>query len=168
MEYWQNLYTELAQIITQKVPKIRWVDLWHNQVNFLDEEREFPTPAVFIALRTRGVDDLGEKLQRLDLQLDCYLFYETFSDTFIGSYNQSSALEFIGLIDGIKGALHGISGENFNAMRHIGFSPEDTGNAGNLYRVTFSCLVHDESAVKYYEDSNFGGLQINDQDYQLP
>lgn len=99
MENWQNLYTELAEIITQKIPEIRWVDLWHNQVNFLDEEREFPTPAVFISIRTRNVDDLGEKLQRLDLQLDCYLFYETFSDTFMGAYNQGSALEFIGLMD---------------------------------------------------------------------
>ena len=184
MENWQNLYLELAEKLSADLnPKeaeiysqlntiigyetkspIRWVDLWHNQVNFLSEELECPTPAVFLAFRTKAVNDLGEKVQQLNLQIDVYLFYETFANTFTGSYNQDDALNFIGILDFINSRMHATSGENYSSMRKIGFAPEDTGNAGNLYRITFECFVNDESAVKVMEETEINAFEIEDQD----
>ena len=105
MENWQNLYLELAQKLSADLDDnelefynklntiaehdgkspIRWQDLWHNQVNFLEDELQFPTPAVFLSFRSKNVQDLGDKLQEMVLQIDCYLFYETFSNTFNGN-----------------------------------------------------------------------------------
>lgn len=183
MENWQNLYLELAEILAAPLTvneqeitalggpqsPLRWIDLWHNQVNFLDEEREFPTPATFLSFRTAGVADLGEKVQQLTLQVDAYLFYETFADTFAGAYNQQDAVRFLAILDFIKGRLHATQGATYTAMRHTGFSPVDTGGAGNMYMLNFQCLIHDESAVKYYGDGRFAGLDIGPgQEYQLP
>ncbi|QAR30650.1 hypothetical protein EQP59_04460 [Ornithobacterium rhinotracheale] len=61
MENWQDLYKELAEKITNKMPQISWVDLWHNQVSFLADEHRFNTPAVFIALRSGRIEDIGER-----------------------------------------------------------------------------------------------------------
>ena len=184
MDNWQNLYIELAQKLSadlnaQEIPiysqlntiigyenksPIRWIDLWHNQVNFLSEELEFPTPAVFLSFRSGQVRDLGEKVQEMTLQIDCYLFYETFANTFTGSFNQEDALNFIGILDFINSRMHATSGENYSSMRKIGFAPEDTGNAGNLYRITFECIVQDESATKMMEESEIKAFEIEEQD----
>ena len=168
MENWQDLYLELAQKASNEIAEISWVDLWHNQVNFLQEEHPFPTPALFISFRSKAVNDLGEKVQQLMLQIDFYLFYETFSDTFNGSFNQDEALDFIRILDKVNGIFHGTSGENYSSMRKTGFNPVDTGGAGNLYQVSFECLIHDESAVKFYEEGAFTGLEIEKNgDYQI-
>ncbi len=184
MENWQNLYIELAQLLSadlnsseieiysnlntivgseDKSP-IRWIDLWHNQVNFLEEELEFPTPAVFLSFRSKEIQDLGERLQQMNLQVDVYLFYETFANTFTGSFNQEDALNFIGILDFINSRMHGITGNNFSSMRKTGFAPEDTGNAGNLYRITFECFIHDASAAKVMDEGEFSGMEIGEPD----
>lgn len=148
MQNWKDLYLEHAQAIKDKMPDIEWFDLWHNQVNFLTEEHPFATPAVFASYRTLGTQDFGEKVQKVNLQVDFYLYYETFADTYAGSHNQSSALDFIDLMDKLNATFHGTSGENYSEMRRINFAPVDTGNAGNLYRISYSCALIDYSAKK--------------------
>ncbi len=152
MENWQYLYIELAEKITQNIPQIQWIDLWHNQVNHLEDEHRFNTPAVFIALRSNRMEDTSEKGQLVYLQVDFYLFYETYLDTFQGAYNQDGALAFTKSLDELHGLFHATTGENYSNMRRIDFAPIDTGSAGNLYKISFECILSDESAMKYYED----------------
>lgn len=146
MQTWKELYKEHAKLIDEKMPEIEWFDLWHNQVNFLTEEHPFATPAVFASYRTLSTEDFGEKVQKVNLQVDFYLYYETFADTYNGSHNQRSALEFIDLMDKLNATFHGTSGDNYSEMRRINFAPVDTGNAGNLYRISYSCILIDYSA----------------------
>jgi len=61
MQNWKDLYIELADKINQ-IEAVRWIDLWHNQVNFLEEEHPFPTPAVFLSFRGRNFEDIGLKV----------------------------------------------------------------------------------------------------------
>ena len=163
MEHWQDLYIELAERISEKLPEIRWIDLWHNQVGFLADEHPFGTPAVFIGFRSAQINDIGELVQIVDLQVDFYLYYETFLDTFQGAYNQQGALEFTKSLDALFGNFHGTSGRNYSSMRRVSFAPIDTGTAGNLYQVTFECKLHDSSAMKYYEPTQVH-LQVEDED----
>lgn len=187
MDNWQNVYKELATKLScdltdketeiysylntlvgyETKSPIRWLDLWHNQVNFLSEELEFPTPAVFLSFRSGRINDLGEKVQEVVLQIDCYLFYETFAGTFTGSFNQEDALRFIGILDFINSRMHGTTGENYSHMRKIGFAPEDTGGAGNLYRITFECTIQDESATKSRQENEILGFEIEDDDFTI-
>lgn len=163
MEHWQDLYLELAERISEKLPEIQWIDLWHNQVGFLAEEHPFGTPAIFIGFRSAQINDIGELVQIVDLQVDFYLYYETFLDTFKGAYNQEEALEFTKSLDALFGNFHGTSGRNYSSMRRIAFAPVDTGTAGNLYQVTFECKLHDRSAMKYYEPTQVR-LMVEDED----
>jgi len=169
MQNWKDLYKEHATLIADKVADIRWIDLWHNQVNFLTEEHPFPTPSVFLSYRTLNTQDAGNKVQKVNLQVDCYLYYETFADTYKDAFNQDSALDFINLMDLLNAALHGSEGTNYSSMRRLGFAPVDTGNAGNLYRISYECTLMDYSALKAYDDHELDELDIepSDEPYQL-
>lgn len=183
MESWSNLYLEMAGILAadltekeivkfgnlnmisgyeNKTP-IRWMDIWNNQVNFLSSELEFPAPAVFFSYRTIGIVDLGEKAQQITLQIDCFYFYESFTNSFNGSFNQDQAIRFLKVMDFINSRFHATSGTNYNSMRKIGFNPEDTGGTGNLYKIVFECIIRDDSASEELEDGTFTGLDFSDE-----
>ncbi len=150
MEYWNEVYKEIAEKIKVNMPMIQWVDLWHEQVGFLTEELPFPTPAVFIGFNLQGADDTGELVQQCSTQVDMYLFFETFSDTYLGSYNQGRALDFLTELTKLHALFHGKHGKTYSPMRRIGMSREDSGGAGNLYRISFECLVTDYSAQELF------------------
>ena len=163
MQNFKALYTELADILTAKIPAIEWVDLWNSQVYNLDGEHPFPAPAVFLAFRSNKMDDAGVKLQKVTMQVDVFLFYETFLDTFKGAYNQVEALAFLDLMDLINQQLHGSAGQNYSSMKRVSFSPVDTGGAGNLYSITYNCELMDYSAVKEWEEGKFAEIEIDPQ-----
>lgn len=153
MEYWTDLYNEIADRITEKLPETAWIDLWHEQVNYLTDELPFPVPAIFVAFNTIATDDRGGLVQDCDTQIDLYLFYETFSDTYVGSTNRDSALRFLDQLTRLHALFHGKSGRNFSAMRRTDMRREESGGAGNLYRISFQCLVTDYSAQHLFTES---------------
>ncbi len=160
MQNWKDLYGELATKLTDNINDLKWVDLWHNQINFLDDEHPFPTPAVFMSFRSGQVVDISDKVQNVQLQVDIFVFYETFLDTFKAAYNQADALGFLDLLDDINKQLHGSSGENYSSMRRVGFNPVDTGNSGNLYLVTYTCELIDHSAQPNWQEVEANEMEI--------
>lgn len=161
MQNFKDLYTELCDILSAKVPGIKWMDLWHNQVNFLADEHPFSTPAVFFAFRINNTNEVGEKVQHVGMQVMIYLYYETFADTYKDSWNQQSALDFLDMLNSIYGALHGTSGTNYSEMKRIpGMAPVDTGSAGNLYQMPFYCTLVDYAAQKQWVDGEVNEITV--------
>ena len=160
MEAWTDLYKEIAERIEAKIPEIVWVDLWHEQVSYLTEELPFPVPAAFIGFSTARIDDIGLLEQECDLQIDIYLFFETFSDTYQGSYNQDSALNFLYLLTKLHTCFHGVSGANYQTMRRVDMRREDSGGAGNLYRISFNCNVIDASAQREFNENSVNEITV--------
>jgi hypothetical protein len=152
MTYWSELYIEIAEKIKTGLPAICWIDLWHEQVSYLTEELPFPVPAVFIDFNTRQADDNSLLAQELTVQIDLRLFYETFSDSYEGSYNQAGALEFLDRLTELYALFHGKPGIHYSEMRRIDMSREESGGAGNLYRLSFECLVTDYAAQKLFNE----------------
>lgn len=148
MSTWKNLYTEIAQRITEHAPEVKWVDLWHNQISFMEEEHPFGTPAVFLDFRILNVTGMGGQNQQLEAQVGMYVFYETFLDTFDGAYNQDDALVYLDLLTQLQERFHGSNGTSYSEMTRTGLQPIDTGNAGNLYLITFSCGLIDTAAAQ--------------------
>jgi hypothetical protein len=159
MQNWVDLYKELTDKAAA-IDGVQWVDLWHNQINFLADELPFPAPAVFLGFRLLGALDVGDRVQQVRMQVDAYLFYETFADTYRGSVNQDSALAFLTLLNSLYTAYHGTSGENYSNMRRIALAPLDTGGAGNLYQVSFECLIMDYAAQKVLVDGEASGIEL--------
>lgn len=161
MQNFKDLYLELTERTQAKIPEVKWQDLWHNQVNFLETEHPFPTPALFYQFRVINTQDLGDRVQKATLQLDIYLFYETFADTYHGSWNQSSALEFLDILTKVYALYHASEGTNYSNMRHIGTSAVDTGGAGNTYMVSFTCELVNYAAQILYEDMELEDFEVS-------
>lgn len=160
MQNFRNLYLELSTKIKNNISEIEWIDLWHSQVFNLADEHPFPTPAVFLAFRSGGIKNIGLKVQQVTLQVDVFLFYETFADTYAGGINQKEAIAFLDSMDAINKIFHGSSGENYSSMSRKGFSPVDTGGSANLYLMTYECLLMDYSANVQDGEGTFAEMEI--------
>ncbi len=171
------LYLELCTKVQNNISEIEWQDLWHNQIGFLEDEHPFPTPALFYAIRILDTEDLQEGVQDCNVQIDMYHYFETFNDTYHGSYNQESALAFLENCKKVYQLFHNTNGETYSNMRRVGFDPVDTGNAGNLYRQSFQCKLRDLSAIKRFNgvipeevDVTKGtiAVPVSESSYKLP
>lgn len=152
MTYWSELYKELSELIKKNLTQIQWVDLWHEQISYLTEELLFPTPAIFLSFSMLDAEDRGLFIQDCNTQVDVFLFYETFSDTYLGSYNQETAISYLDSLTEVHALLHGKSGKNYSQMRRVAMSREESGGAGNLYRISFQCLINDSSAATLFTE----------------
>lgn len=161
MNYWSDLYTEIAEKVKAGLSEIQWIDLWHDQVSYLSSELPFSTPALFIGFSTVAIDDRGLLVQDCDVQVDMYLFYETLSDTYHGSYNKDRALDYLKILTRLHVLFHGRSGDNYSEMRRVDMRREESGNAGNLYRISFQCHITDYSAQVLYEETQDAGRELD-------
>ena len=148
----QALYDRMAAL-----PAIEHVDLWHDQVDYLSEEHPFPTPAVFFGFTTLNVADNGELMQTTDLQVDIYVFWETFVDTYNDAVMKEEALMYLDLLLMVGLMFHGRSGEHFHQMRRSGTFRQESGGSGNLYRLQFQTNITEFSGLNlhtYVKDEN--------------
>lgn len=160
MQNFKDLYTELTTKAETAIPEVRWQDIWHNQVNFLETEHPFPAPALFYQFRISNTQDMGNKAQKGLLQVDVYVFYETFADTYHKSLNQGSALAFLEILTKVYALLHASEGENYSNMRHIGTNPVDTGGSGNTYLLSFQCELVNYAACIDYEEYEIKDAEV--------
>lgn len=160
MNNWKELYLEHQNRITEFLPQIKHTDLWSEQVSFLMDEHPFKAPAIFLAYRSLNTRDASNKSQSVKLGVDIYYYYETFADTRKGSKNQNKALAFLDTLTQIHQVFHGTSGEYYAEMRRLGFAPVETGTANLLYVVKFECMISDDSAMVFGEETNVEDISI--------
>lgn len=153
-------YAELHERL-EAVPELEHIDLWHDQVNYLSEEHPFPTPAAFIEFNTLQVDDAGELMQTTTLQVDIHIFYETFCDSYEGAVMQGEALTYMDLLLLIGLMFHGRSGTHFHQMRRTGTMREESGGAGNLYRISFETNISEFSGLNLFSTKEMGDREIS-------
>lgn len=160
MENLKELYLEHSQRVKDNVVEIKHIDLWSEQIGFLAEEHPFRAPATFLAYRILNADDAGDRTQQLRLQVDVYLFYETFADTKGGGKKQAHALSFLDLLTKLNACFHASSGNHFYGMRRTGFNPVETGTANLLYLQRYECTVNDASATVLAENMKFENVEV--------
>lgn len=159
----QELYERMAAL-----PDIQHVDLWHDQVDYLSEEHPFATPAVFFGLSTLSVADNGELMQTTDLQVDIYVFWETFNDTYKGAKMQEEALQYLDLLLMVGLMFHGRSGEHFHQMRRSGTFRQESGGSGNLYRMQFQTNINEFSGLNLHTYVRDESKEVEVQKGEIP
>lgn len=153
-------YAELRERL-EAVPELEHIDLWHDQVNYLSEEHPFPAPAAFLEFNTLQVDDAGELMQTTTLQVDIHIFYETFCDSYEGAVMQDEALTYMDLLLLIGLMFHGRSGTHFHQMRRTGTMREESGGAGNLYRISFETNISEFSGLNLFSTKEMGDREVS-------
>ncbi|MEO7977760.1 hypothetical protein [Flavobacterium sp.] len=157
----KNLYLEHEKRVTDNISEIKHIDLWSEQVSFMADEHPFKAPAVFFGYRILSAEDLSEGIQELQIQVDVYLFYETFADTSKGSKKQQKALAFLDLLTKINACFHASNGIYYSSMRRTGFNPVETGGAGILYVQRYVLTMIDDSAKELFLNMKFDHINID-------
>lgn len=156
----EDLSPELAEELAA-VPDVRYIDLWHEQIDYLEEEHLFPTPSVFIGFNTLEISDVGILAQDIDLQIDLYVFWETFSDTYNDAVMQEDALNYLNLLTLLGMMLHGKSGTHFGTLRRTHVGRVESGGAGNLYRISFECKIRDYTTMEQSSQVDMKNKEIS-------
>lgn len=157
---WIAASKEIMDMISNKVPSIKFIDLWAEQTDFDGEEYPFPLPAAFLDIYTSNIDDLGENVQDLNTKVKIYLLYVPTGDTHQNGSGTGDLHAFGSLLRDIYKLFQGTSGENFSQMTREALGREKAAPFEWCYSQTFSCIIRDYAAVKEFADQTLGDLNV--------
>lgn len=120
-------------------------DLWNEQVDFIEDETPFETPAVFVEFQTINWGDTMQRVQRGTLPLRLHVVTEWKGASNDGSIYQDEALKRLDLLDDMANHLfdwrYDKNGVNVQRMQRK--SSYTNHNHGELVEdiEDFSCIV---------------------------
>lgn len=122
-----SLIEKLKQLtVPDGTPVIHTFDLWNEQVEYIEQEEAFDTPAVFIEFRPVQWATLGGGTQRAEITIRLHIVTRWDGSARDGSQFQQQSLERFDLLDRIDHHLFNFVGSNrqtdFNMFRRTGSS----------------------------------------------
>lgn len=107
-------------------PEVKHFDLWNEQVEFIEQEEPFGTPAVFVEFRPVRWATLGGMVQQADVDIRLHIVTRWKGSAKDGSLFQTDALERFDLLDRIDRCLFNLQesegGTSFCMFRRTGSS----------------------------------------------
>lgn len=107
-------------------PEVKHIDLWNEQVEFIEQEEPFDTPAVFVEFRPVRWSTLGGMVQQADVDIRLHIITRWEGSAKDGSPFQKDALERFDLLDRMDNALFNLQGSeggtSFCMFRRTGSS----------------------------------------------
>ena len=125
------LYLSLIEKLKQLTdpdgqPVIKTFDLWNEQVEFIEQEEAFDTPAVFIEFLPMKWTTLGGNAQRAEITIRLHIITRWDGSARDGNLFQQQSLDRFDLLDRIDNHLFNFVGSDrqtdFNMFRRAGSS----------------------------------------------
>ena len=91
-------------------PEVKHIDLWNEQVEFIEQEEPFGTPAVFVEFRPVRWATLGGTVQQADVDIRLHIVTPWKGSAKDGSIFQQDALERFALLERIDRCLFNLQG----------------------------------------------------------
>lgn len=109
----KQIFTAIAQRLADRIPEIRFIDLWNNNITTLNGGATWPLPAVFVEFETIEWRQQNNAARRGDVAVRLHIITRAIATHGHNDTKQSEALAFLDLIDSINAAMQGLRGENF-------------------------------------------------------
>lgn len=107
-------------------PLFKHCDLWNRQVEFIEQETQFLTPAVFVEFMPIPWEQLGKNIQEADLTVRFHIVTPWHANTASNIINpevRATALSYLDIPTVLFRQLHGQHGSfgtgNFNALTRV-------------------------------------------------
>ncbi|MBI9055504.1 MAG: hypothetical protein JEY96_16900 [Bacteroidales bacterium] len=94
-------------------------DLWNQQVNFIEEETPFNTPAAFVEILPIQWQQLSGGYQQAEVTIRLHLVTQWFAQTAKYNPKQSAALDYLDLPGKVFDAMHKFSIANSNQFVRV-------------------------------------------------
>lgn len=98
---------------------IAHIDLWNQNVEYLEQEEAWDTPAVFVEFAPITWEEVQDGHFRSDVTVNLHVVTRWEGSTASGSAYQEGSLKVFDLLQYINLALHELSGETFHSMRRV-------------------------------------------------
>jgi hypothetical protein len=140
-----------ARLLAMEGASVRHIDVWNNQIAFLNEEQPFETPAVFIEFAPIAWRYQGNGVREAQVTFNLHVV----TDSRVESWRD--VIEVFDLLDAIHRQLHGAHGEGIDAITSL------TSTTDNLFGElmhnieAYTCHVTDHSAKREYHTIQPGG-----------
>lgn len=164
---WLEAYKELCNIINNPtdaekgMPEVKHIDLWHEQIDYEENEYPWPAESVFIEFAMNNISTTGLKVQDLDCVITFFYVFDTLSDTYHKSSNQETAIAFGTGLKRLHRLLQGTTKDNFSSLDRVAFRRVPAPQYLMVYAQSYRCIIRDESAMDETKDATIGGSTIN-------
>lgn len=156
MRQFTTAYQHLVTHLDQRIPALRWQDLWWGQTDFPEEAVAFDYPAVFYELAATS-QNAGLGTQETSLTLNLYIATTQMAATSEGGQEQYS-LDFLELLSEIYERLHGHTIPDLGSLSHLGTSRYNAGTNILVYRQAYQLFFLNDDASRILHPDNFAEL----------
>lgn len=138
----------VANAVDESRAIFRHFDLWNQQLEYLDEEQPFNTPALFIEFLPINWRHQSQGVRDASVTLNLHVVTRRNMPTRTISQYGADALDFFALLDAVNLCLHGHKGEQFGGLTSV-VSTTDNNFDELMHSIEqYNTLVTDTSAVK--------------------
>lgn len=125
-------------------------DLWNQQVEFIEQETQFATPAVFVEFLPHDWKTLGNRVQSAELFVRLHIVTQWFNDTadYTPDCFERMALEYLDIVDKVVAAMQNFSASNTNSWMRTKTIPNHNHERFVDNIEEYKCNMIDDSAVK--------------------
>lgn len=129
-------------------PLFKHFDLWNQQVEFIEQETPFLTPAIFVEFMPLQWRTLGNRVQDADLTTRLHIVTEWHALTAdnVPDEEQNLALEYLDIVDSVVAALQNFSAPGTNSWMRTQTIPNHNHERYVDSVEEYICRVIDDSA----------------------
>ena len=113
----KQIFQAICARLDERVPEIKFMDLWNNNVQTLNGGATWPLPAVFVEFEAIEWRQQNNGARRGDVAVRLHLVTRTVSTHGTTDPKMSDALLFFDLIDQMNAAMQGLRGDNFSGFQ---------------------------------------------------
>lgn len=116
----KEIFQAIADRIAQKVPDIKYIDLWNEQLAELQSATAFPTPSLFVEFEQFEYNQNANHVTQADIGIRIHVITRTILPAGSSLRNRiaENTLQFLDLLDEVNRALASLSGEHFSTLMH--------------------------------------------------
>lgn len=113
----KQIFQAICAHLNERVPDIKFFDLWNNHITALNGGQVWPMPAVFVEFETIEWRQQNNGARRGDVAVRLHLVTRAVNTHGNKDPKQKAALGFFDLINEINTAMQGFRGENFSGFQ---------------------------------------------------
>lgn len=159
----QTAYKEILEQLSTELPELKWIDLDRGQIDQPNDHYTVAFPAVFISFNDIPWDGIGQKLYAGNCTISFRLAFQSYNDSNNNtpeSVREAALLE-LGIRQKLNAVLEGLTGSNFNELKHANTNQEPRDDGLLVFNESYSCLLMDGSAVSDKKKVDDVGVNVS-------
>ena len=113
----KQIFQAIGRRIAERVPDVKFIDLWNNNVAALAGGAVWPTPALFVEFEEIEWRQQGNAARMGNVAVRLHIITRAVTTNGHNDQRQAQALAYLDLIDRVNAAMQGLRGEHFAAFQ---------------------------------------------------